>query len=333
MTLAPDLAALSGVQRAAVLVVALGVEAASQLLPALDDDEVERVSVEVARLDRVPGALVAGVLSRFQADALQPPPPETAGGLETARTLLGGLDPDRAGAIRPRVEAATEGTGFDLAEAASAGALAAFLAAEHPQTAAVVLSRLSARTAADALAALPAETRADVIRRLSLLTPPPASALVALDAALRQRFGVGAPTGPGGVKRAADILMQSGRATGRGVLDDLQARTPELADQIESLLFVFEDLAKLDDRDLARVLSDADQGALARALSGADAALSERVFGCVSERVGAALQEEISLAGDVPTADVEEAQRAVVGTVLALVEAGQVTVPGAAVPA
>ena len=333
MPLSPDVAALSGVQRAAVLVVALGVEAASQLLPVLDDDEVERVSIEVARMDRVPGALVAAVLAQFRTLAEHPPPAETAAGLETARTLLGGLGPARAGAITPRVEAATEGTGFDLAEAADAGALAAFLAAEHPQTAAVVLSRLSARTAADALAALPAETRGDVIRRLSLLAAPPPSALVALDAALRQRFGARAAAGPGGVKRAADILMQSGRATGRGVLDDLQARTPELAGQIESLLFVFEDLAGLDDRDLARVLSDADQGALARALSGADPALSERVFGCVSERVGAALQEEIGLAGEVAAADAEEAQRTVVGTVLALVEAGAITVPGDAVPA
>ena len=333
MTLSPDPSALTGAQRAAVLVVALGVEAASQLLPALDDDEVERVSVEVARLGRVPGAVVTGVLGLFQTSAQDPQPAEAAGGLETARTLLGGLDAARAGAIRPRVEAATEGTGFDLAETASAEALAAFLAAEHPQTAAVVLSRLSARTAADALAELPAETRGDVIRRLSLLAPPPASALASLDAALRQRFGPGAATGPSGVKRAADILMQSGRDTGRGVLDDLQARTPELAGQIESLLFVFEDLAGLADRDLARVLSEADQGALARALSGADAALTDRVFGCVSERVGAALQEEIGLAGEPVAADVEEAQRAVVGVVLALVESGQVALPAAPVAA
>ncbi len=328
-----DADALSGVQRAAVLVIALGVEAASQLLPALDDDEVERVSVEVARLERVPGALVASVLARFQTSAQETPAIQAEGGLAAARTLLGGLDPARAGAITPRVEAATEGTGFDLAEAAEADALAAFLAAEHPQTAAVVLSRLTARTAADALAALPAETRGDVIRRLSLLSSPPASALVALDAALRQRFGPAARTGPGGVKRAADILMQSGRATGRGVLDDLQARTPELAGQIESLLFVFEDLVGLSDRDLARVLSEADQAVLARSLSGAEPEMSSRMFGCVSERVGAAIQEEISLAGDLAPADVEEAQRTVVGTALVLIESGAITVPDPTVPA
>ena len=327
MTALSDPAALTGTQRAAVLVVALGVEAASTLLPTLDDAEVERVSVEVARLSRIPGAVVEGVLVRFQTDAASPAAPQAEGGLDAARALLGGLDEPRARALTPRVEAATEGTGFDLAAAAPASALAAFLAGEHSQTAAVVLSRLPARAAADALAGLPADTRADVIRRLSMLAPPPASALVALDAALRQRFGPTAETGPSGTKRAANILMQSARETGRGVLDDLQARTPELATEIESLLFVFEDLAGLADRDLARVLSEADASVLARALVGVEAGLSDRLFGCISDRVAAGIREEIELAGELPTAEVEDAQRTVVGTVLALAESGAVALP------
>ena len=321
-----DPATLTGAQRAAVLVVALGVEAASQLLPALDDDEVERVSVEVARMSRVPGLLVDDVLAQFQASASAAPPPGAEGGLEAARSLLrGGLEASRADALVPRMEAATEGTGFDLASASPCAELAEFLAGEHPQTAAVVLSRLPARCAADALAELPADTRADVIRRLSTLAPPPASALVPLDAALRQRFGPKPAAGPTGVKRAADILMQSGRATGRGVLDDLQARTPELATEIESLLFVFEDLARLDDRDLARVLSEADASCLARALSGADGTLSERLFGCISDRVAGSIREEMEMAGDVSASDVEDAQRTVVGSVLTLAEGGHIT--------
>ena len=327
MLLLSDPSTLTGTQRAAVLVVALGVEAASQLLPALDDDEVERVSVEVARMSRVPGGLVDDVLAQFQSAAAAPLAVDAEGGLEAARSLLrGGLDEARADALVPRVEAATEGTGFDLAASAPCAELGAFLAGEHPQTAAVVLSRLPARCAADALAELPAETRADVIRRLSTLSPPPASALVPLDAALRQRFGPKAATGPTGAKRAADILMQSGKAAGRGVLDDLQTRTPKLATEIESLLFVFEDLARLDDRDLARVLSEADAGCLARALNGVESALSERLFGCISDRVAGSIREEMEMAGDVAAPDVEDAQRTVVGLVLTLAEGGHITI-------
>ncbi len=309
-----------------MLVIALGVETASQLLPALDDDEVERLSVEIARLQRVPAATVAAALDAFRATAGMAPAADAVGGLETARTFLReGLDDDRVSAILPRVEAATEGTGFDLVQSVPADDLAAFLAEEHPQTAAVILSQLPARPAAAALASLPAEQRGDVIRRLSTLTVPPPHALGALDAVLRERFGPASHAGRAdGVKQAADILMQSGRSTGRAVLDDLKARTPDLAERIEGLLFVFEDLARLDDRALARILSAVDSGALARALFGCDDALRDRLFGSVSERVGAGLREEIEMAGEVALADVEEAQRVVVGVVMEMADAGEV---------
>ena len=324
---------LSGVQRAAVLVIALGVETASRLLPELSDDELERISVEVARIDRVPGDLVAEAVHTFHLSAATALPTAATGGLDAARAFLReGLDETRAQSILPRVEAATPGTGFDLAAAAEPAALAAFLAGEHPQAAAVVLSRLAARPAADALARLPEATRSDVIRRLSTLVPPPASALGDLDAALRRAFGPGAAgAADAGVKRAADILTQSGRATGRAVMDALKAQTPDLAGRIESLLFVFDDLVRLDDRDLGRVLAEVDQSALACALHGADAAMSERVLRCVSERVGAALLEEIEMIGSPETADVDDAQRAVVGVVLSLAEAGTVTIRDAEV--
>ena len=318
---------LSGVQRAAVLVVALGVETAGRLLPELDDDEAERLSVEVARLDRVPAEAVADVLAAYRSASVAPVVPETVGGLDTARTLIQtGLDEDRARTVLPRVEAKMEGTGFSLAQAAPPAELAAFLTLEHPQTSAVVLSQLPARPAADVLAELPEGVRSDVIRRLTALTPPPSSRLAALDAALRRRFGPSdAPTGPSGVKRAADILMQSGRSTGDAVLDRLRTDAPELADEIRGLLFVFDDLARLDDRVLGQIVSATDQGMLAAALSGADEALRDRVFGCVSERVGAALREEMELAGTPDPRALEDAQRTVVGVALELAEAGQVS--------
>ena len=320
--------ALTGVQRAAILVIALGVETASKLLPQLDDDDVERVSIEVARLERVPANLVAGVLAQFRGATAGAPEADAEGGLETVRSVLReGLSEERHGAILPRVEARTAGTGFDLLASVDAAELAAFLAEEHPQTAAVVLSRLAARKAADTLARLPADTRGDVIRRLSLLSDPPASALQALDSALRARFGAhaGAPSGPDGVKRAASILTQAGTTAARPVLDALQAQAPDLATRIEDLLFDFADLVTLDARALARILSDTDQGVLARALHGCSDTLSARVFENVSERVGGALREEMEMAGTLTADEVEDAQRTVIGTVLGLAESGQIS--------
>ncbi|MEO0557938.1 MAG: FliG C-terminal domain-containing protein [Bacteroidota bacterium] len=335
LPLLPD--ALSGVQRAAIFVIALGVETASKLLPQLNDDEIERVSVEVARLERIPANLVSGVLSQYKSSSATVPEDDVEGGLEAARSMLReGLTEERHGAILPRVEAKTEGTGFDLLESVDAAELAAFLAEEHPQTAAVVLSRLAARKAADTLGKLPTEVRSDVIRRLSLLTDPPASALKALDAALRARFGASASGGGGdgtdGVKRAASILTQAGTTASKPVLEALQADAPELASRIEDLLFDFKDLLHLEARALARILTDVDQGALARALFGCDPALSDRIFENVSERVGNAIREEIEMAGELATEDVEDAQRTVIAVVLGLAESGQISLVPQAAP-
>lgn len=317
---------LSGTQRAAVLLVALGVENARRLLPELSDTEVERVTVEVARLQSVPGSAVEAVLSAYRAAAATPTPPTARGGLDAARTFLReGLDEARAGAILPRVEAATEGTGFDLLGGVEADRLAAFLAGEHPQTAAVVLSRVKARKAADTLALLPDIVRADVVRRLTDLADPAPAVLRDLDAALRAAFGAAPDDRPSGAKRAADILTQASRETGRAVLEALQAQNPSLAEEIEGLLFVFEDLNALSGRDLARVLAGVDQGVLARALRGADEAFKTRVFDNVSERVAASLQEEIELSGPVRVSEVEDAQRSVVEAALALAETGEIS--------
>ena len=333
LPLIPD--ALSGVQRAAILVIALGVEAASKLLPELEDDEIERVSVEVARLERVPANLVASVLNTFRGASKSVSEPEVQGGLEAARSMLReGLSEERHGTILPRVESQTEGTGFDLLESVNAGELADFLAHEHPQTAAVVLSRLAARKAADTLGKLPTDLRSDVIRRLSLLADPPASALSALDAALRARFGAHIKTADGtdGVKHAASILTQAGSTTSKPVLEALQAQSPDLATRIEDLLFDFKDLLTLEARSLSRILTDVDQAAIARALQGCDPALSDRVFQNVSERVGGAIREEMEMAGNLPTEDVEDAQRTVIAVVLGLAEAGQISLIPQATP-
>ncbi|MEM1118315.1 MAG: flagellar motor switch protein FliG [Bacteroidota bacterium] len=317
---------LTGAQRAAVLLVSLGVETASQLLAELSDDEVAQVTVEVARLQSVPGAAVEAVLAQYRTAASVPTPATAQGGLETARSILGGLDGERAKAILPRVEAATEGTGFDLLASVDADRLAAFLGGEHPQTAAVVLSRVKARQAADVLALLPDVVRADVVRRLTSLAEPSPDVLRDLDAALRTAFGASdTEVGPSGAKRAADILTQASRETGRAILETLQAQNPDLATEIEDLLFVFDDLASLSDRDLARVLAGVDQTALAKALRGADEAFRERCFANVSERVSASLREEIELSGPMKVADVEDAQRTVVEVTLSLAEKGDIT--------
>ena len=319
--------ALSGAQRAAVLAVALGVETSSKLIPGLSDAEAERVTVEIARLQSIPSETVEAVLKEFYLDASRLGTASLAkGGLAAARELItSGFEEPRATPLLHRVEAATEGTGFDLARRAEAARLAAFIAGEHPQTAALVLSRLEARPAADVLTRLPAESRADVIRRLSSLGTPSPEALRSLDEALRQSLGP-QPEASGGAKKAADILTQASREASKSVLEALQAQDPTLASEIETLIFTFDDLVGLSDRALGRVLSGVDQSVLALALRGTEVAFQERAFGAISERVGAAVREEMELAAPARVSDVEDAQRTIAEAALALAESGEIEV-------
>ena len=261
----------------------------------------------------MPGALVESVLDAYRAGIAAPAPTPATGGLDAARTLLReGLGAERAGAVVSRLEAATEGTGFDLLANIEADRLAEFLAGEHPQTVAVVLSRVKARKAADVLARLADVVRADVVRRLTALEETAPEVLRDLDGALRSAFGVAPTEQPSGAKRAADILTQATRETGKAILSSLQAADPALAEEIEGLLFVFDDLVSLSPRDLGRVLSGVDLGVLARALRGADETFQARVFDSVSERVSASLKEEMELSGPVRVSEVEDAQRTIV---------------------
>ena len=322
-------APLTGAQRAAVLLVALGVEPAAKVLAQLSDAAVEKISVEVARLRGVPAGVVEAVLERYTDETTGGDAAGTVGGGKSLveAMLAGALDAERAERVLARVEAETERTAFELLATADTDRVAAYLAGEHPQTAAVVLRQLPAGKAADVLKTLGGPVRGEITYRLATMAAPAAEVLAEVEGALRAHLPALLDTTEtvSGAQHVASILTTAGRRTSDELLGALAERSPDLAGRVKGYLFVFDDFARVSDRDLQRILAEVDQRDLALSLKGADEALGAKLLGNVSERVRGAIQEEMQFMGPVKVSEVEDAQQRVVERAQDLEAAGAVS--------
>ena len=322
-TVPTELSQLSGARKAAILLIALGTEVASGVLKCLADEEVEQISVEIARCRNVSSELVEGVLLEYKDMALAQEY-IAQGGIGFARTALeSALGPGRAEEIMMRVEAAMEVSAFHLLQTVETGQLANFLENEHPQTAALILSHLNPRKAAEIVALIPSETQGEIMYRLATMGKTSPELLRDIEEVIRQQIGVLFGTemsNTGGVEAVAQILNNSSRAAERSIIDTLRERDSNLANSVKGLMFGFEDLVQLSDRDLQRILVEVEQRDLALALKAASEKIKEKVLGNLSERASQMLEEEIELMGPVRVTDVEDAQRKVIETAQELEE-------------
>lgn len=321
------LARMSGAQRAAVLLIALGVEAASPILARLSDEDVEAVSVEIARLQNVSSDQVEAVLTEYN-DLSLAQRYVSQGGAAFARQMLEtALGPERAEDVMMKVEAAMEVSAFHMLQTIDLMPLLDFLENEHPQTVALILTQLNTRKASDLINHLDADTQREVIYRIAEMSAPLPNVLREVEDVIRQYIGagLGAEAGTrGGVERVADILSASNRTTERSIMDGLRERDPSLAATIKGLMFVFDDLVHLDDRALQKILMQVEQRDLALALKAAPEPLQQKVLKNVSERVSAAVREEIELLGSVAVSEVDDAQARVLEAAAELEERGEV---------
>ena len=200
---------------------------------------------------------------------------------------------------------------------------------EHPQTIALILSQLDGALSAGVLNGLKPELQADVSFRIAQMENVSPQVLRDLETCLArdlQAILSGQVTEVGGPKAVAEVLNNTGRSTEKDVLQRLDARDPELAEEVRNQMFVFDDIAKLTDREIQMILREVDTKDLAVALKGGSQELQDRIFGNVSERVGTMIKEEMEFSGPVRMSDVEDVQLRVVQTVRQLEEAGQVTI-------
>ena len=306
---------LTGTQKSAVLLVALGPETASEVLKSMRDSEVEKVTIEIARLRNISSEVIEAVLVEYR-DMNMAHDYMAQGGVSFARNALqSALGGRRAEEIMMRVEAAMEVSAFHLLQTVETSQLTSFLQNEHPQTAALIIAHLNPRKAADIISTLEPAHQHEIIYRLGTMNKTSPELLRDIEDVIRQQIGsvIGTElSATGGIEAVATILNSTTRQAEHSIMEALRDRDPDLALQIKALMFVFDDLVNVSDRDMQRILIDVDQKDLALALKAASPELSEKLLNNVSERAAEMIKEEVDLLGPARVSDVEEAQRRIV---------------------
>jgi flagellar motor switch protein FliG len=320
---------LGGRQKAAVLLVSLGPQRAAEIFGHLKDDEIEALSLDMAKLNQVSTEISQEVIGELVETCLAQAY-MAEGGVEYAREVLErAVGPERARLIVGRLSAAIERRPFEFLRRTPPEQIHAFIRNEAPQTVALIIANLHTDLAAQVLALLEPEEQAQVAMRIGTMRETSPEVIEAVESVLRQRLSNVVSQDyavAGGVQSLADILNHTDRGTERNVLDSLAGVNAELAEQVRMLLFTFEDIIKLDDRSIQLILKEVESKDLALALRGVGRDVQERIFSNMSERGGEMLAEEMEYQPAQKRAVVEEAQGRIVAVVRRLEEAGGIVI-------
>ncbi len=321
---------LTGPQKAAILCMALGTDHAVKLTQLLTPEEAEAISFNIAQIEHVNAATVAAVCNEWLDLALAVDS-VTVGGLDYAKELLEkAFGPAKAKATLKRIESQlVDNAGLHYLRSADPQHLATTLRGEHPQTIALVLAHLDSQQTAAILKDLDTGLASDVLYRIGCMEKVAPDMMQIVERALGSEADLNFTKGlrdAGGPDAVADVLNYMSGSLEKNLLERLEERDPQLCEQIKNLMFVFEDVGRLDDRSLQRVLREVEIRVLALALKNTSDDFKARIQGGMSQRAVAALQDEISMLGAVRLRDVETAQIQIVAQVRALEAAEEITI-------
>ena len=317
---------LTNVQKAAALVVAVGPSAASQILEYLDEDEVQALAAEVARLEQVDDDVLESVMREVhqETEARQ----NAAGGIDYVNRLLRNWKGGRGSQIVDSIRSEIDTAPFRFVPSFEPVAVTKALEHEHPQVLALVVAHQPPSAAARLLSSLDPALRADIAMRVATMGSVMPDVMGIVEEALKERLD-SRPSGGkqgGGARGLAKVLKSSDRDTEKAILEGLSLHDPDLAEQVKDLMFVFDDIAGLDDRAIQRILSDVDTETLAKALKGGQADTKDKVLENMSQRARDRLLEELDLMTSIAKKDVTEAQKVVAATVRRLADADEIQI-------
>jgi flagellar motor switch protein FliG len=318
-----------GAMKAAILMAALGPEKAAGVIQRLREEEVERLSVEMAQLPAVGAGTTDKILGEVAAQGGLISA-GAAGGMDFAREVIErALGPERAAELLGRLAAAEETRPFAFLRNVAPERIAALLRNESPQMIALVLASLHTGLSAGVLARLPEPLQPDIALRIVRMGVTSARVIEQVESAIRLRLGaVGEReyAAAGGTKALAGILGHADRSVERNVLESLAGEDQALAEEVRGMLFVFEDIVKLEGRAIQQLLREVDQKDLVLALRGAPDNVKEVVMTNMSERGAAMLREEMDIQQPQRKRDVDAAQSRIVGVIRQLEEAGTIVI-------
>jgi flagellar motor switch protein FliG len=309
---------LSGYQKTAILMLAMGDKFTSEMFKRMDRSEITAVSRAMVDLDTVPQEQVEEVVRDYHR-ALVTGQDMIQGGSDAVKRLLTkNLDSETAKYIMDALNLDHGPTPFRELENISPRILAQILRNEHPQTLALILGHLHPDQAAELIQNLPSGVRPEILMRLARLEAVPEDTLMEVDKVLQtQLIAMGGKEGKkvGGVQAVAEILNAVDRATEEEVLSEIEEESAQMAEEIRNLMFVFDDIKGLDDRHIRELLKEISNEDLTLALKGASEELQEKFFSNLSERAAAMIREDLEIMGPVRLSDVESAQQSIVKTV------------------
>ena len=315
-------------QKVAIVMVALGEDTSGEVLKHLDDYEIEDITQAIAGLKSVAPNLIDNALEDFE-QHLMAGEWISQGGIDFARAALErAVGPRKAQEILDRVSNKVT-SGFYMLKDVAPDQIAPFISHEHPQTIALILSQLETAQASGILALLPDRLQSDVAFRIASMesnVTPRAIKQVEESLAASLRDILGGNQDVGGPKAVADILNLTGSTVEKNVLDHMDAEDSEVAESVRNLMFVFEDINKISDRDMQALMKEVDNNDLVPALKTASDELKEKFLNNVSERVREGILEEMEIAGPMRQSEVEEEQMKIVQQVRQLEEQGQITI-------
>lgn len=320
---------LSGIKKIAILLIALGPEASSKILKNFREEEIERISSEIANTTIVEPELKRQVFEEFlilhEAQTYI-----SSGGINYAREILEkALGPQKAADVIKRLTEASRIRPFHLLRKTDPRQLVNFINNEHPQTISLILSYLQPDQAATVLSSLPEEMQTDIIRRIATMERTSPEMLKEVEAVLERKLSSVVNqdfTVAGGLDTLVDILNRVDRGTEKSILEELEREDQDLVEEIRKRMFVFEDIITLDDQSIRRVLKEIDFKDLAFALKGSSAEVTGRILKNLSKRAGEMLEEDIEMLGPVRLREVEEAQQKIVQVIRRLDEAGEIII-------
>lgn len=319
---------LSGAQKAALLMIALDVDTASAVFKYLDTYEVELISTEISKVRNIPSNVVSDVMDDFYA-MVTAREYVLEGGLDYAQTILEkSFGMSKAIEIIEKVKNMTTLKGFDVLKKADSAQLINFLNKEHPQTIALILSHLNPEQTANALKELPEESRSEVAYRIATLGKISPQTLKQIERVVDEMAGLTMSQSVskiGGTKSLATILNRTSQSMGKEILDSIEQKDPQVAVEIKRLMFLFDDILQIQDKDIQKILREVDRKDLALALKIADDRLKTKIFANMSERAADLLKEELQYMGPVKLKEVESAQAKIIDVVKTLEENGEIS--------
>ena len=320
---------ISGVQKAAILLIALGPEKSSQIFKHLKEEEIEELTLEIANTKSITTQTKDEVIKEVYEICLAQQY-IAEGGIGYAKELLeNALGTDKAMEVIGRLTASLQVKPFEFVRKADASQLLNFIQDEHPQTIALILSYLPAGQAAQIISALPPDRQADVAMRIATMDRTSPDVIKEVERVLEtklaslvnQEYNV-----IGGVDAVVEILNTVDRGTEKHIMESMEIEEPELADEIRKKMFVFEDILLLDDRAIQRVLRDVDNSDLAIALKGANEQVQNAIFNNLSKRLASMIKEDMDFMGPVRMKDVEEAQQKIVNIIRKLEDSAEIVI-------